>query len=282
MSSNSRNLKSSFLTTRCLYWGVDLPVNQQIWALTVEISSDHSWPLDASARVVDLTIDLPIWALTVEISNCHSWPLDASASGGWSASWSANISSNSRNLRSPFLTTRCLYWRSRSAIWSANMSYNSRNLKSPFLTTRCLYWGGDLLVDWPIWVLTIEISSHHSWLLDASSGGEICQFICQIWALKVEISSHHSWPLDASTSGGWSASWSANMSSNSRNLKLPSLTTRYLYWGVDLPVEMPIWALTVEISSHHSWPLDASTGGVDLPVDWPIWVLTIEMSSHHS
>ena len=171
MSSNRRNLKSPFLTTRCLYWGVDLPVNQQIWTLTVEISSDHSWPLDASARVVDLTIDLPIWALTVEISNCHSWPLDASASGGWSASWSANISSNSRNLKSPFLTTRCLFWRRRSAIWSANMSYNSRNLKSPFLTIRCLYLGGDLLVDWPIWVLTIEISSHHSWLLDASTGG---------------------------------------------------------------------------------------------------------------
>ena len=142
--------------------------------------------------------------------------------------------------------------RGRSASWLANMSSNNRNLKSPFLTVRCLYWG-------------IDLPGHLS-----------------IWALTVEISSHHSWPLDASTSGGWSASWSANMSSNCRNLKLPSLTTRYLYWGVDLPVEMPIWALTVEISSHHSWPLDASTGGVDLPVDWPIWVLTIEMSSHHS
>ena len=141
MSSNSKNLKSPFLTTRCLYWGVDLPVDQPIWALTVEISNHHSWPLDASARGVDLTVDLPIWALTVEISNCHSWPLDASARGV------------------------------------------------------------DLPVDLPIWALTVEISSHHSW------------------------------PLDASTSGGRSASWSANMSSNSRNLKSPFLTTRCLYWG---------------------------------------------------
>ena len=139
MSSNTRNLKLPFLATRCLYWGVDLPV------------------------------DLPIWPLTVEMSYCHSWPLDATTGG-------------------------------RSATWSANMSSNTRNMKLPFLATRCLYWGVDLPVDLPIWPLTVEMS------------------YC------------HSWPLDATT-GGRSATWSANMSSNTRNMKLPFLATRCLYWG---------------------------------------------------
>ena len=171
MSSNNRNLKSPFLTARCLYWGIDLPVHLSIWALKVEISSHHSWPLDTST------------------------------SGGWSASWSANISSN------------------------------SRNLKLPSLTTRYLYWGVDLPVEMPIWALTVEISSHHSWPLDTSTGG-------------VDL------PVDL-----------ANMSSNNRNVKSPFLTAKCLYWGVFLPVNQPIWALTVEISSDHSWTLDASTGG---------------------
>ena len=141
------------------------------------------------------------------------------------------MSSNSRNLKSPFLTIRCLGWMGRSASWSANMSSNSRNFKSPFLTSRCLYWGVDLPVDLPIFALTLEISCHHSW------------------------------PLDASTRRV-PAGCSLNLSSNSRNLKSQFLTTRCLYWGVDLPVNRQIWALTVEISSHHSWSLDASTTGV--------------------
>ena len=116
-----------------------------------------------------------------------------STSGGKSASWlSANMSSNRRNLKSPFLITRCLY-QGVPAGCSVNMSSNSRNVKSQFLTTRCLYWGIDLPVNWPI------------------------------WALKVEISSHHYWPLDAST-GGRSVRWLANMSSNSGNFKSPFLT----------------------------------------------------------
>ena len=61
--------------------------------------------------------------------------------------------------------------------------------------------------------------------------------------------------------GHRSPSWSANMSSNSRNLKLPFLTIRCLYKGVDLPLDLPIWALEVEIWNCHSWPLDASAGG---------------------
>ena len=34
-----------------------------------------------------------------------------------------------------------------------------------------------------------------------------------------------------------------------------------LDWGVDLPLDLPIWALTIEILNCHSLPLDASTGG---------------------
>ena len=104
-------------------------------SLTVEMWNCHSWPLDASTRGVDLLVDLPIWALTVE------------------ASWSAIMSSNSRNLILPFLTTRCNYkgvdllvdlpiWAlTVEASWSANMSSNSRNVISPFLTTRSHYRG---------------------------------------------------------------------------------------------------------------------------------------------
>ena len=64
-------------------------------------------------------------------------------------SWSANMSYNSRNVKLPFLTTRCLCRGGRSASWSAIKSSNSTNVKLPFLPTRCLYQGVDLLVDLP-------------------------------------------------------------------------------------------------------------------------------------
>ena len=55
--------------------------------------------------------------------------------------------------------------------------------------------------------------------------------------------------------------------------------------GVDLPVDLLILALIVEISNCHSWPLDDSTGGrvdlaliVDLPsVDLLILALIVEI-----
>ena len=136
--------------------------------------------------------------------------------------------------------------------------------------TRCLYWGGtsdlgmpdckcqaelapdckcqanlisDCHVDLPIWALTAEISYCHSWPLDATMGVDLPVDL-PIWALTLEMSYHYSWPLDA-TMGGRSASWSTNISCNSRNVKLPFLTTRCYYQGVDLPVDLPIWALTV-------------------------------------
>ena len=71
--------------------------------------------------------------------------------------------------------------------------------------------------------------------------------------------------------GGRSATSSANMSSNSRNVKSPFLTTTCQYWGggLDLPLHLPIWALTVEMWNRH-WNCHsdalADLPGVDLPI----------------
>ena len=46
---------------------------------------------------------------------------------------------------------------------------------------------------------------------------------------------------------------------------------------VDLPVDLSILALIVEISNCNSWPLDNFTGGADLPVDLPILALIVEI-----
>ena len=167
------------------------------------------------------------------MSNCHSWPLDT-MTGGRSASWSANMSSNSRNVKSPFLTNRCYYQGGRSASWSANMSSNSRNVKLPFLTTRCHYWGErvDMPVDLPIWGLTVEIWNHHSWPLDATTGGggRSASWSANMTSKNRNVNLPY-WPLDDTTVGDRSASWSAHMSSNSRNGKSSFLTTRCHYCG---------------------------------------------------
>ena len=52
------------------------------------------------------------------------------------ASWFINMSSNSGNVKLPFLASTGGW-----GVGSANMSSNSRNLKSPFLATGYLYWG---------------------------------------------------------------------------------------------------------------------------------------------
>ena len=129
MSSNSRNVKLPFLTTRCQYQVVDMPVDLQLWSANIEFLTTR-----CQTRGVDWPLDLPIWALTVEMWNCYSWPLDATTGGrsaSRSATWSANMSSNSRNVKLLFLTTRC-HWlggRGRSANRSA---------------TRCQDQGGRL------------------------------------------------------------------------------------------------------------------------------------------
>ena len=57
-----------------------------------------------------------------------------------------------------------------------------------------------------------------------------------------------------------------------------------LLGGTDLPVDLPILALIVEIKYCHSWPLDDPTGGgrVDLPVALLILALIVEISNCHS
>ena len=101
MNSNSRHVKLPFLTTRCQYWGVHLPVDLPIWTL--------------NSRNVKLPVDVPIWTLTVDRCLICQYELY-----------------NSRNVKLPFFTTRCQYQGSRSATWSANMSINNRNV-SPYL-----------------------------------------------------------------------------------------------------------------------------------------------------
>ena len=140
--------------------------------------------------------------------------------GGRSGTWSA-------------LTVRISWWPShlhmhllggRSARWSAYMSSNTKNLKLPFrIHWQILLGGGvDLPGDLPIWAPTVK-----SW-------------------------NCHSDPL-ADLMGGRSATWSANMSLNSlnsKNLKLPFRSTGRSTEGVDLPLDLPIWASTVEMSHH--------------------------------
>ena len=195
---------------------VKLPVRcLPIWPVTIEIWNCHSWPLLEGGRSASWSAYV---TLTIAIWNCHCWPLDASTGGGRSASWSAYVTCNNSNLKLPALATRCLYWRGRSASWSAYMTCNNSNLKLPFLATRCLYWRGvDLPVDLPIWPVTIAIWNCHSWPLDASTWG-----------------------------GGRSASWSAYVTCNNSNLKLPFLATRHL-------------PLLVQSEICNAWPLDVST-----------------------
>ena len=133
------------------------------------------------------------------------------------------------------------------------MTSNSTNVKLPLLTTRCHYQGRSRSASW-----SASISSN--------SRNVISPFLT--------TRCHYQ-------GRSRSASWSANMSSNSRNEKLSFLTTRCHCWGVDLPLDLPIWALTVEISYCHSWPLDASTGGVDLPVDLPNMSSRAFRCAHH-
>ena len=243
--------------------GVHLPVDLPIWPVTIAIWNCHSWPLDASTGVgVYLPVDLPIWPVTIAIWNCHSWPLDAyTRSGSRSVSESAYVTCNNRNLKLPFLAIRCLYWRGTSASWSAYMTCNNSNLKLPFLATRCLYGGVALPVDLPIWPVTIPIWNCHSWPLDASTwgGGRFASWYmtCNNSNLKLPFLATRCLYM-----GCTSASWSAYMTCNNRNLKLPFLANRCLYWRVvDLPVDLPIWPVTIVIWNYHSWPLDACTGG---------------------
>ena len=72
-------------------------------------------------------------------------------------------------------------------------------------------------------------------LLGGTSAMGICAFfyMWNLFGVVVVQKSMVNW-------GSRSATSSANMSSNIRNVKLPFLTTRYQYWGVDLPAGLDL------------------------------------------
>ena len=84
----------------------------------------------------------------------------------------------------------------------------SSNVKLPFWTTRCQYWGVDLLADLPIAILDHKMSVPGGRSAGRSRG---------------RSANCHSWPLDVSS-----------------NVKLPFLTTRCQYWGVDLLADIGV------------------------------------------
>ena len=245
MSSNSRNVKLSFLTTRCHYWGerssrwsANMSSNStnvkllSAWAVRISM-----WIFSMNLKIailsgVDLQVqgdlqvplDLPMWALTVKVWKYHCRHLYW---GVWSARWSAYMSSNSRNVKLSFLTTRCHYWGERSSRWSANMSSNSTNVK--------------LLSAWAVrismWIFQYESQIAILSGVDLQVQGDLqVPLDLPMWALTVKVWKYHCRHLYW---GGWSARWSANMSSNSRNLKLPFLANRCLYQGGRSASRMP-------------------------------------------
>ena len=201
-----------------IYWGVDMPLDLPIWALTIE---KQKWPFRWKGRCtwgVDLPLDLPIWVLAIEK---QKWPFR----------------------------------------W----------------TGRCT-WGVDLPLDLPMWALTIEIRNDHSDEL-ADLWGVDLTLDLPIWALTREIRNDHSDEL-ADVLGGRYATWSAYMSFNNRKQKWPFRWTGRCTWGVDLLLDLPIWALTIESRNHHSDELPDL--GVDLPLHLPTWALTREIRNDHS
>ena len=210
------------------------------------------------------------------MSNCHSWPLDAT-NGGLDLPlhlplhlpiWALTVEMSNCHSWPLDATNGGLDVPVDLPLHLPIWALTGRNVKWPFLTTRWHYWGAgvDLSLHLPIWSLTVEMWNCHSWPLDSHYHGGV-------------------------RSASRSATSSANMISNSRNVKLPFLTTRWHYHGgldlpVDLPLHLPIWTLTVEMWNHHSWPVDGTTGELDLPVDLPlhlpIWSLTVEMWNCHS
>ena len=284
--------------------GVDLSVDLPIWPVTIAIWNCDSWPLDASTRGIDWSVNLPIWPLTIVIWNCHSWPLDASTwGGGRSASWSAYVTCNNSNLKLPFFAMRCLYlgvdlpvnlpiWSGTIEIWNCHswpLDAYTRGVDLPvdlpmwpvtIAIWNCHSWpldastmGVDLPVNLPIWPVTIEIWNCYSWPSDAYTRGVDLSVDLPIWPVTIAIWNCDSWSLDASTwCGVRSASWSAYVTCNNSNLKLPFLATRCLFQGVDLSVNLPIWPVTIAIWKCHSWPLDASTWGGDRSSSWSAYM----------
>ena len=98
--------------------------------------------------------------------------------------------------------------------------------------------------------------------------------------LTVEMWNCHSDPL-ADLPWGRSAIWSTNMNSNSKNLILPFRSTGRSTGGVDLPVDLPIWAQTVKIWNCHSHPLTVLLGGRSAKYEFPDILLCSSQRSFH-
>ena len=224
----------------------------------------YSWPLDATTGGVDLPVDLPIWALTVEMWNCYSW------------------------------TNRCHYWGSKSVDLPVDLPIWALTVEM----WNCYSWqlnattgGVDLPLDLPICALTAEMWNCHSWPLDATTGGvdlppclpklpvspSVKWQIFYHLVIRVERWNCHSDAL-ADPPEGRSATFGVvvfqgsmvNWEGVDLPLDLPVHITWFsvvvfkgsmVNWGVDLPLDLPIWALTVEMWNCHSWPLDALLGG---------------------
>ena len=148
---------------------------------------------------------------------------------------------------------------SRSATSSANMRSNSRNVKLPFLSiTAGVYL--------PLHLPIAEMWNHHSLPLYATTGGIRSASRYATSSAKMSSNSRNvKLPFLTISEGGRSVTSSANMSSYSRNVKLPFFTTVCHYQGgylpVDLSLHLPVWALTVEMWNCHSLPLYATTRG---------------------
>ena len=150
--------------------------------------------------------------------------------GGRSASWSANMSSNSKHLKLPFRSS------GRSASWSANMRSNSRNVKLPFLITICHYQRGRSASRYATSSANMR-SRHANHYVKLPLYGLLLRGLdlpvdmplhLPRWALTVEMWNCHSWPLVRGVDLSLHLPiWAAN----SRNVKLPFFTTICHYQG---------------------------------------------------
>ena len=171
----------------------------------------YSWQLNATTGGVDLPLDLPICALTVEMWNCHSWPLDATTGGVDLPPCLPKLPVSASVKWQIFyhLVIRVERWNYHSDALADPPDGRSATFGVVVFQGSMVNWVGvDLPLDLPIW----------AYQLIQCSG---------VQGINGQL-------------GGRSATWSANMSSNSRNVKLPFLTTRCHYWVVDLPVDLPL------------------------------------------
>ena len=136
--------------------------------------------------------------------NCHSWPLDAT-------------------IREVDMPLHLPIWALTVEMWNCHSWPLDATIRGVDLPPNLPKLSVSASVKWQIFyhlVLTVERWNCHSDALANIQGGVDLPLALPIWPLTIEIWNWHSLPLDASTWGGRSATWSANMSFNNRNLKL--------------------------------------------------------------